>query len=242
MIEIIPAIDLIAGECIRLTQGDYSRKRVYARDPVEVARGYEQAGLRRLHVVDLDGAKGASPVNLGVLERIAAATRLDIEYGGGIKTEEAVRAVFDRGADRVICGSVAAAEPELFEKWLERYGGGRIVLGADVRNGRVATHGWLRESEATVEGLLDRFVPRGLGQAICTDISRDGMLNSPAFDWYAGLQARYPALDVTVSGGIASMDDIRRLDGMGLRSVIVGKALYEGRITIEEIAGCLLNG
>jgi len=241
MITIIPAIDLIAGECIRLTQGDYSRKMIYARDPVDVARRYEDAGLRRLHVVDLDGARSASPVNLNVLSRIAAATRLDIEYGGGIKSETAVRAAFDHGAARVICGSVAVASPELFAEWLERYGGRRIILGADLRDGRVATHGWLRSSDTTVETLIDRFAAPGLRQTVCTDISRDGMLSSPAFDLYAGLQTRYPELEVTVSGGIASMDDIRRLDEMGLRSVIVGKALYEGRITLEEISRCLPN-
>lgn len=239
MIEIIPAIDIIDGRCVRLSQGDYNCQRCYSDNPVEVAQSYERIGLKRLHLVDLDGAKAASPVNLDVLCRIAGATRMDIEFGGGIKNEDSLQKVFDAGASRAICGSVAVVSPDKVRSWFGRFGGERIVLGVDLRNGKVATHGWLRESELTAEALIDSFVPYGLRQVICTDISRDGMLSGPSFELYRRLQTAYPDIEITVSGGIGSMDDIYRLDQMGLRSVIVGKALYEGHITLEQIEECL---
>lgn len=239
MIDIIPAIDIVDGRCVRLSQGDYDRLKCYADDPVEVALSYERIGLRRLHLVDLDGAKAAAPVNLDTLRRIAGATRLDIEFGGGIKSADSLREVFDAGASRAICGSVAVCSPDEVCGWLDSFGGGRIVLGVDLREGRVATHGWLRSSELTAEELIDRFLPHGLRQVVCTDISRDGMLAGPSFGLYGRLQAAYPDVEITVSGGIGSMEDIRRLDEMGLRSAIVGKAVYEGRITLEQIERCL---
>ncbi len=235
MIEIIPAIDLIEGKCVRLTQGDYDRQTTYADDPLTVARGYEAIGIRRLHLVDLDGAKASRPVNLPVLERIAANTSLSVQWGGGIKDEAALDAVFAAGAARAICGSVAVTHPELMEGWLEKFGVEKIVLGADLKDGKVATHGWLKDSGLAIEALIDRFLPHGLCRVICTDISKDGMLEGPSFGLYTQLQAQYPFVEIIVSGGISSAADILKLNDLGLRSVIVGKAIYEGRITLEKL-------
>ena len=235
MINVIPAIDLIDGKCVRLTKGDYNQKKQYDASPLDMALRYQDIGIRRLHVVDLDGAKSSSPKNLRVLEEIAARTSLDIEWGGGIKSDEALRDAFNAGAGHLIIGSVAVSKPDLFARWLGEYGGGRLILGADVNEGRVAINGWLEESEQTIDALIDRFIPHGLSEVICTDISKDGMLQGPTFDLYARLQEKYPEQDIIVSGGISKMDDIRRLDEMHLRHVIVGKAIYEGRITLEEL-------
>lgn len=242
MIEIIPAIDLIDGRCVRLSQGDYDRQRTYDASPLDMARRFADAGIRRLHLVDLDGAKAARPCNLHVLEAIATATDLDIEWGGGIKDRDALSSVFSAGAGHAICGSIAVRQPDDFCAWLEEFGGGRIILGADVREGRIAVSGWLEDSAQTVDALIDAFLPYGLSEVICTDISRDGMLNGPSFDLYTRLQAAYPTVTFTVSGGISSMDDIHRLDALGLPRVIVGKALYESRITLDEISGLRVKG
>ena len=241
MINVIPAIDLIDGKCVRLTKGDYNQKKQYDASPLDMALRYQDIGLSRLHVVDLDGAKSSSPKNLRVLEQIATHTSLDIEWGGGIKSDEALRDAFNAGAGHLIIGSVAVINPDLFARWLSEYGGSRLILGADIHDGRVAINGWLEESEQTIEALIDRFVPHGLSEVICTDIAKDGMLQGPTFDLYARLQATYPEHDVIVSGGISSMDDIRRLNEMRLRHVIVGKAIYEGRITLEELKLWLQN-
>jgi len=235
MINIIPAIDLINGKCVRLTKGDYNQKKQYDASPLDMALRYQDVGIRCLHLVDLDGAKSSSPHNLHVLEEIATRTSLDIEWGGGIKSDEALRDAFNAGAHHLIIGSVAVSQPELFTHWLEQYGGNRLILGADVNDGRVAIHGWLEQSEQTIEELIDRFRPHGLREVICTDISKDGMLQGPSFDLYTRLQTAYPEQDIIVSGGISTMDDIYRLNEMNLRHVIVGKAIYEGRITLEEI-------
>ena len=208
-IEIIPATDIIGGACVRLTQGDYGRRTTYYRDPLEAAQRFEEAGIRRLHMVE---------------------TTLEVQYGGGIKSRGALRSVFDAGASRAICGSIAVREPESFAEWLAEFGGGKLILGADIRDGAVAVQGW-----------TERSAPQGLAQVICTDIARDGMLCGTSAEFYAGLQGQFPGVEITVSGGIASMTDIEALDGAGLRSVIVGKALYEGRITLEELKRCLPN-
>ena len=205
-----------------------------------MALRYQDIGIHRLHLVDLDGAKSSSPRNLHVLEEIATRTSLDIEWGGGIKSDEALRDAFNAGAHHLIIGSVAVSRPELFARWLEQYGGDRLILGADVNDGRVAINGWMDQSEQTIEALIDRFRPNGLREVICTDIAKDGMLQGPSFDLYARLQATYPELDIIVSGGISAMDDIYRLNEMNLRHVIVGKAIYEARITLEEIEKCTI--
>ncbi len=235
MMELIPAIDLIDGRCVRLTQGDYADKKVYEQDPVDMAKMYADCGIRRLHVVDLDGAKAKEPCNLRVLERLAANTSLDIEWGGGIKSTEALRSALNAGANRVICGSVAVDDSELFASWLQNYGAEHVILGADVRGRNVATHGWLKESQVTIDDIIERFLPFGLKQLICTDISKDGMLQGPNFPLYVELKEKFPTVDTTLSGGISSMDDIRKAAELGLHSVIIGKAIYEGRITLKEL-------
>lgn len=233
MIQIIPAIDIIEGRCVRLSKGDYDRRKVYDAQPLDMARAYEDAGVKRLHLVDLDGAKAGGPQNLATLEQIATRTGLEIEFGGGIKSDDALRAAFDRGATYAIAGSIAAREPEIFEQWLVAYGPERMILGADLRDGKVSVSGWLEDMDLTIDDLIARF--SAVTQIICTDISRDGMLQGPAFELSTELQGRYPAIDFTVSGGIGSMADIERLNEEGLRKVIVGKAIYENRITLKQI-------
>lgn len=240
-IEIIPAMDLIQGSCVRLTQGDYGRLTTYDRDPLDAALRFEAAGARRLHMVDLDGAKAQQPANLAVLERIAARTSLEIQYGGGIKSSAALRDVFAAGAQRAVCGSIAVREPERFAAWLEEFGGERLILGADLRDGRIAIQGWLETTMLSAAELIARFRPQGLRQVICTDIARDGMLCGPATQFYAALQREFPDVEITVSGGIGALDDLAALDRAGLHSVIVGKAIYEGRITLNDLERCLRN-
>ena len=240
-IEIIPAIDIIEGRCVRLSQGDYDRRKVYDESPVDMAKRYADCGVKRIHVVDLDGAKSSSPKNLKVLEKMAVGAEVEIEWGGGVKSEESLRALFDYGATYAIVGSVAAREPMLFAEWLARFGGDKMVLGADVRNGKVSVNGWLEDLAVTIEELIDGFLPMGLSQVVCTDITRDGMLQGPTDELYVKLQSRYPSVDFTVSGGIGSMADIERLNEKGLRKVIVGKAIYENRITLKDIEQWSLN-
>ena len=234
MIEVIPAIDIIEGRCVRLSQGDYDSKKEYGA-PEDMARRFADSGARRIHLVDLDGAKASSPANLKVLEAVAALGSMKIEWGGGIKTVSALNDVLNAGADYAIVGSIAALQPEMFAEWLQDLGADRIVLGADVRGTRVAVNGWKEDSPLELRGMLDRFMPFGLRQVVCTDISRDGMLCGPATGMYVELQAAYPSVDFTVSGGIGSNADIASLDALGLRKVIVGKAFYEGRISLKEL-------
>ena len=238
---IIPAIDLMDGKCVRLTQGDYGQKKEYSADPLDMAKQYADAGITRLHVVDLDGAKAKQPCNLKTLERIASATSLDIEWGGGIKDSSALKSALDAGADRIICGSIAVDDRQEFSSWLSSFGPSRIILGADVRDGKVATHGWLKDSGLTLEELMGWYVPEGLNQMICTDISKDGMLQGPDFDFYVALKQEWPTVDVTLSGGVSCMADLVKAAELGLHSVIVGKAIYEGRISLKEIESWLLN-
>lgn len=232
---ILPAIDIIGGRCVRLSQGDYNQQTQYEATPVDMVKQYVAHGFKRIHVVDLDGAKASSPQNLDTLSELAAVPGAEIEWGGGIKSVEALRAVLDAGAKYAVVGSVAAKQPELFEQWLKMFGPERIVLGADVREGRVAVNGWQEEMDVTIDDLVDRFLKYGLSQVICTDISRDGMLQGPATELYVRLQKKYPEVDFTVSGGISSMADIHALKAAHLRRVIVGKAIYEGRITLDEL-------
>ena len=241
MIEIIPAIDIIGGRCVRLSQGDYSSRKDYGGNPVEWARAFAECGVRRLHLVDLEGAKASEPKNLKTLEQIASLGQLTIEWGGGIKDDRALDSVWDAGADQAIIGSVAATEPEKMESWLRAFGS-RIILGADVRNRMIAVSGWLKDSGIDIEELIGRFIHCGLQSAIVTDISRDGMLEGPSFPLYKDLQKRFPALRIVVSGGISCMDDILKAYESGLQGVIVGKAIYENRITLDEIKTCLLKG
>ena len=253
MIRIVPAIDLIGGRCVRLTRGDYATKKVYDASPVETARRYADCGVQRIHLVDLDGAKASQPCNLAVLEQIAAAVSCELEWGGGIATTDDVERVFSAGATHAIVGSVAALQPERFEEWLSRWGS-RMILGADARQTeaagaaglegwRVAVKGWQEEAPLSLDAILRRFAGQpaknaagALREAIVTDIGRDGMLQGPTTGLYVQLQAAFPQVTFTVSGGVSSMDDIRALDAAGLQKAIVGKALYENRITLKDIA------
>ena len=240
MIQIIPAIDLMEGRCVRLTKGDYGQKKVYDGSPVDVAKQYADAGVQRIHLVDLDGAKAGEPRNLKTLEAIAGAVPCQLEWGGGIANSEALQAVFDAGATHAIAGSVAALRPERFESWLSCYGS-RMILGADVRDGQIAVKGWLEQVPVSIDALVERFLPLGLRECIVTDISRDGMLQGPSTELYVRLQSAFPSLSFTVSGGISSVEDIRTLDSLGLQKVIVGKALYEQHITLKDLKEWLPN-
>ena len=240
MIELIPAIDIIGGKCVRLCRGEYSSKKEYDGSPVELVRAYRDLGVRRVHLVDLDGAKASEPANLKVLEEAATCCPgLEMEWGGGIKSEQSLRDVFSAGASHAIVGSIAALNPDLMQDWLERFGAS-VILGADVRDGKIAVKGWLETAQTGAEELIGRF--GGLREAVVTEISRDGMLQGPDFALYKSLQARFPQVSITVSGGISSMKDIERLDAEGLRKVIIGKAIYENRITREEISAWLQRG
>lgn len=230
---IIPAIDVIQGECVRLSQGDYAAKTTYYKDPSDAAKMYQDAGFTRLHLVDLDGAKASEPLNLKVLEKIATHTSLEVQYGGGIKSRNALRSVFDSGAARAICGSIAVTACDSFREWLSEFGSARMILGADTKDGLISINGWKEAASLGVEELIERF--EGLTQVICTDISRDGMLGGPSFELYEKLQARFPTIDITVSGGISCVADLERLVAQGVQSVVVGKAIYENRITLREI-------
>ena len=235
MIEIIPAIDIIDGKCVRLTQGDYNQKTVYNEDPVEVAKMFEDAGIKRLHTVDLDGARSSHVVNTRVIERIATHTNLTIDFGGGIKSDEDLRKAFDAGAQMVTIGSVAVKEPELFASWTETYGGDKIILGADVKNGYISISGWLEEGEQKLMDFICHHTKNGIHNVLCTDISRDGMLQGPAIDLYKDIMAHYPTLHLIASGGVSCINDIERLNDAGIPAVVFGKAIYEGRINLKEL-------
>ncbi|MBQ2522166.1 MAG: 1-(5-phosphoribosyl)-5-[Bacteroidales bacterium] len=240
MMQILPAIDIIDGRCVRLTRGDYAQKKVYDASPVDMAARYADCGVTRIHLVDLDGARLSAPANLAVLEQIASRGEVETEWGGGIADETALRNVFDAGATKAIIGSVAALKPSLFADWLTRFGADRLILGADVRDGKVAVKGWQESAGLSASALIAGF--EGLQEVICTEISRDGMLGGPAFDLYKALQTEFPSVAFTASGGISSMDDLRALDAMGMPRAIVGKAIYENRISLEEIKLWSQNG
>lgn len=235
MIEIIPAIDIIDGKCVRLSEGDFARKTVYDDDPAAVAQRFADAGVRRLHVVDLDGAKTGSPKNISVLERIASIKELAVDFGGGIKTDEDLAAVFDAGAAVASIGSIAVKSPENVECWIARYGGERIFLGADVRDGKIAVNGWQTATDIDVIPFLKSWFAVGIKRAFVTDISKDGMLAGPSVDLYKQIRSELPELELVASGGVSSIEDIYELDRIGCTGVIVGKAIYEGRISIGEL-------
>lgn len=235
MIELIPAIDLIDGKCVRLSQGEYDSKKIYNEDPLEVARQIEGHGIRRLHLVDLDGAASNHVVNYRTLEQIVTHTSLVIDFGGGIKTDEDLSIAFNCGARMVTVGSVAVKQPELFTRWLHVYGADRIILGADVKGGRIAVDGWLHESENFLLPFLDHYISQGVRQVVCTDVSRDGMLQGPAVSLYKEVMERHPDLYLIASGGVSCLKDIQELSDAGIPAVIFGKALYEGRITFRDL-------
>ena len=235
MIEIIPAIDLIDGKCVRLTQGDYSSKKVYNENPVEVAKEFEANGIRRLHVVDLDGASSHHVVNYRTLDKIAEGTSLTIDFGGGIKSDEDLVIAFENGAQMVTIGSVAVKSPTLFDKWMKQYGPEKIILGADVKEGHIAVEGWKEESAQSLGDFLQDYVRRDVCKVLCTDISKDGMLEGPAISLYQEVLKEHPDLYLIASGGVSSIEDIYRLEEAHIPAVVFGKALYEGRITLKDL-------
>jgi cyclase len=242
MIELIPAIDIIGGRCVRLTKGDYNSLQEYSSDPVETALGFESAGFTRLHLVDLDAAKKGEPVNLHILEAICRATNLTVDYGGGVKTDEDIKKVFAAGAAMVTGGSVAVKNPDLFLSWLETYGPGKIILGADVRDRRVAVSGWKEQSDRDLFGFLDFYVSKGVRKVVCTDIDRDGTLEGPAVTLYSEILESYPGIDLIASGGVGREDHIRELDKAGIKSIITGKAFYERKIAMRPYPLETLSG
>lgn len=234
-IELIPAIDIIGGKCVRLSQGDYESQKVYRDHPLEVARELEAHGIRRLHVVDLDGAASQHVVNYRTLEQLATHTSLIIDFGGGVKTDEDLHIAFESGAQMVTGGSIAVRRPEVFARWVQHYGGEKIILGADVKDRCVAVGGWKESTDCELFPFLEMNVKQGVTQVICTDISCDGMLQGPSIPLYREVLQQYPDLYLIASGGVGCLADIQALDEAGVPAVIFGKALYEGRITLEEL-------
>jgi phosphoribosylformimino-5-aminoimidazole carboxamide ribotide isomerase len=235
MIELIPAIDIIDGQCVRLTKGDYDQKTVYRDSPAEVAKEFEQIGFKRLHVVDLDGAKSKHIVNDQVLQAITTETNLTVDFGGGIKTDEDIEKAFAAGASMVTVGSIAVTNPELFIGWLSTYGPERMILGADVRHGKISINGWKEDSEEDLLPFLKKYIDAGVRNVLCTEISKDGTLSGPAIDLYQKMMAAYPQLHLIASGGVSSIDDIKALDAAGIPAVVFGKAIYEGRIDLNQL-------
>lgn len=236
MIEIVPAIDIIEGKCVRLTRGDYSTKRVYNEDPLEVATAMEGAGCRRLHLVDLDGAKAAHIVNYHTLERLASRTSLTIDFGGGLKSDEDAHVAFESGAAMITGGSVAVKNPDMFRGWLKRYGADRIILGADAKDRKISTTGWTEDSGIDLIPFVKEYMERdGVRQVVTTDISCDGTLKGPAVELYAEMLRELEGIFLVASGGVSAMADIERLDAIGVPAVIVGKAIYEGRISLNDV-------
>ena len=235
MIELIPAIDIIEGQCVRLTKGDYDQKTVYRDSPAEVAKEFEEIGFKRLHVVDLDGAKSKHIVNSDVLHRITTDTQLIVDFGGGIKTDEDIEKAFTAGASMVTIGSIAVTNPDLFMGWLEKYGAERIILGADVRHGKVSINGWKEDSSEDLLPFLKKYIDAGVKNVLCTEISKDGTLTGPAIELYQSMMAAYPELHLIASGGVSSIDDIKALEAAGIPAVVFGKAIYEGKINLNEL-------
>lgn len=232
---IIPAIDIIEGKCVRLTQGDYAQKKIYNEHPLEVAKQFEDAGLSHLHLVDLDGAKAKKVINWKVLEAIASKTKLNVDFGGGVQSDEDLKIVFDCGAKQVTGGSIAVKNPELFSRWLSEYGGERIILGADAKNERVAVSGWEEGTTLWVYDFVQKWVEAGAKYTISTDVAKDGLLQGPSFELYKNLQAQCPTLNIIASGGVSNMSDLEALAEMKIYGVIVGKAIYEGRVQLSDL-------
>jgi phosphoribosylformimino-5-aminoimidazole carboxamide ribotide isomerase len=236
MIEIIPAIDLIDGKCVRLSQGDYSQKTIYNENPLEVAKMFEGAGIARLHLVDLDGAKAHHIVNHKVLEKIATQTSLIIDFGGGLKSDSDLQIAFNSGAKMVTGGSIAVKNSEVFSSWINKFGGERIILGADVKNEKIAVGGWIETTDIELMPFVSSYLNQGLNKVICTDISKDGMLQGPSIDLYKKMIAIEPNMYLIASGGVSSIDDIEQLNNAGIPAVITGKAIYEGKINLKDLA------
>ena len=234
MIELIPAIDIIEGKCVRLTKGNYDTKTVYG-DPVDMAKMLEDKGFTRLHMVDLDGAKSKHIVNVHVLNVITSTTALTVDFGGGIKTDDDITKAFDNGAAMVTIGSVAISNPDLFDGWLDKYGAEKIILGADVRNGKISINGWKEDSDTDLLPFLERYVRHGVKTVLCTEISRDGMMGGTAVELYSQIMDAYPSLHLIASGGVSKADDIYELNQRGIPAVVFGKSIYEGKIDLQHL-------
>ncbi len=247
---VIPAIDIIEGKCVRLTKGDYKTKKIYNENPLEVAKMFEDAGIQDLHVVDLDGAKASHIVNYKVLEQIASKTKLNIDFGGGLKTNEDLHIAFNSGASQITGGSIAVKNPKIFEGWISQYGSDRIILGADCNNEKIAINGWQEESTKSVIPFIERYQEKGIAYVICTDIAKDGMLEGPSFELYRRIlntgnlsnkeQTNRP-LKLIASGGISSFDELPKLAELGCEGVIIGKAIYENRISLKQLENYIIN-
>ncbi|MDF2157379.1 1-(5-phosphoribosyl)-5-[(5-phosphoribosylamino)methylideneamino]imidazole-4-carboxamide isomerase [Algoriphagus sp. CAU 1675] len=234
--EIIPAIDLIGGKCVRLSQGDYSSKKEYHDDPLEMAKRFEGVGIRHLHLVDLDGAKAKKIVNGSVLERICNNTDLKVDFGGGIQADSEIEKAFDLGANQVTGGSIAVKNRELFESWIGKYGSEKIILGADAKNRKIAVGGWEETTSVDLIPFIKEFVAKGISYVICTDVAKDGLLQGPSVDLYKEILQEIPGVKLIASGGVSSVGDLEELEKIGVYGAIVGKAYYEGRVTLEELA------
>lgn len=235
MIDIIPAIDILDGKCVRLSKGEYASKKIYSEHPVDVAKAFEDHGIKRLHVVDLDGAKSQHIVNYHTLYELASQTSLTIDFGGGIKGDADLHIAFDNGAAMVTLGSIAVKQPETLLEWIRYYGAERIILGADVKNMKIAINGWEEESEVELKPFLTHYIQNGISQVLCTDISRDGMLQGPSIDLYKKIMEAFPNLYLLASGGVSSIDDIFQLEEAKVSGVVLGKAIYERKITLKEL-------
>lgn len=233
--QIIPAIDLIDGKCVRLTQGDYSQKKIYNENPLDVALQFEDAGLQRLHLVDLDGAKAGAVKNWKVLETIASKTKLIIDFGGGIKTEKDVQIVFASGAVLATVGSIAVKDEALFVSWLQQFGAAKFLLGADVKDEKIAVGGWLETTDIWIYDFIEKYIKHGVQQIFCTDVSKDGKLEGPSIELYKNIISKFPDLHFIASGGVATIKDLEELKEIGCKAAIVGKAIYENRISIKEL-------
>ena len=238
---IIPAIDLIDGKCVRLSKGDYATQKTYNEHPLEVAKEFEAHGIEYLHLVDLDGAKSKHIVNHKVLEDIASKTSLKIDFGGGLKSDEDLKIAFESGAHQITGGSIAVKEPKTFEQWITAYGSDKIILGADVQGDRIATNGWLETSEHRLVDFIKDYHAKGIHYVICTDISKDGMLQGPSFDVYRDLLEQQPEIKLIASGGISTFDELPKLAAMGCEGTIIGKAIYENRIALKELENFILQ-
>ncbi len=238
---IIPAIDIIEGKCVRLTKGDYSTQKVYNEDPLEIAMTFEDHGIKHLHLVDLDGAKSQHIVNYKVLERIASKTDLQIDFGGGLKSDEDLRIAFESGAHQITGGSIAVKNEDLFMKWLKTYGNDKIILGADAKNGKIATTGWLEDSDLDILSFIQSFVKKGVNYVIATDISKDGTLEGTAIDLYKNILQQHPKIKLIASGGVAGIDDLHHANEIGCEGIIIGKAIYENKISLKDLENYIVS-
>jgi phosphoribosylformimino-5-aminoimidazole carboxamide ribotide isomerase len=239
---IIPAIDVIDGQCVRLSKGDYSTKKVYNENPLEIAKQFEAHGIEHLHLVDLDGAKASHIVNHKVLEEIATKTNLKIDFGGGLKTDEDLKIAFESGAGQITGGSIAVKQPEVFKKWLAKFGADKIILGADANNEKIAISGWLEESDEELIPFVQNYLNEGVSYVICTDIAKDGMLEGPSFDLYEKMLKQLPGIQLIASGGISTFDELPKLAALGCEGTIIGKAIYENKISLKQLEKYIVSG